>query len=175
MSGSFGKNTVGLFLVVLVGCGLLASRAAFGQAVNLYQDAMSHKSMISKAAPPSTYSDSMCKQIDACSADGSAPKVAYLPPATIDGHKVGRAVYIVKTSNPKEPETVVYEHQTPTTFYFFRLAPDGSVLHVAYGELGQQWVPMANALGKPVFDKDVADWHAAYTKAAAAPKPAEQQ
>jgi hypothetical protein len=121
-----------------------------------------------------TYSDSMCKQIDACSADGTPPKFGALPAATIDGRKVGRAVYIVKTNNPKEPETVVYEHQTPTTFYFFRLAPDGSIVHVAYGELGQQWVPMANALGKPVLDKDAADWHAAYAKAAAgSAKPAQ--
>ena len=172
MSAHLNKYTFGFFLAAAAGV-LCTSGAASGQAVNLYQDAMSHKSMISKDAPLTTYSDSMCKQIDACSADGSAPKVAYLPPATIDGHKVGRAVYIVKTSNPKEPETVVYEHQTPTTFYFFRLAPDGSIVHVAYGELGQQWVPMANSLGKPVLDKDAPDWHAAYAKAAGSAKAAQ--
>jgi hypothetical protein len=156
---------------------LVGSKTAVGQgaAVNLYQDALSHKGLITKPAPASTYSDSMCKLIDACSADGSPAKYNALPPATIDGHKVGRAVYIVKTSNPKEPETVVFEHQTPTTFYFFRLAPDGSLLHTAYGEMGQQWVPMANALGKPVLDKDIADWHAAFNKPAPAPaKPADQ-
>ena len=144
------------------------ARQAGGQ-VNLYQDVMSHKGLITKDAPPTVYSDSMCKLIDACSADGSAPKAGFLPPATIDGHKVGRAVYLVKTSNPKEPEAVVFEHQTPTTFYFFRLAPDGSIMHTAYGETGQQWVPMANSLGQPVLDKDKAEWHAAFLKAAAAP------
>jgi hypothetical protein len=173
MSIHMSKYALGFLAVAAAGV-LSASGSAMGQAVNLYQDAMAHKSMITKPAPALTYSDSMCKQIDACSADGTPPKFGALPAATIDGRKVGRAVYIVKTNNPKEPETVVYEHQTPTTFYFFRLAPDGSIVHVAYGELGQQWVPMANALGKPVLDKDAADWHAAYAKAAAgSAKPAQ--
>jgi hypothetical protein len=166
--------TLSLFALLTLTC-LFASRTAVAQAVNLYQDALDHKALITKAAPPQNYSDSMCKLIDSCSGDGSAPKYGALPPATIDGHKVGRAVYLVKTTNPKEPETVVFEHQTPTTFYFFRLAPDGTILHTAYGETGQQWVPLANALGKPIFDKDIADWHTAFNKPVpAAAKPANQ-
>ncbi len=140
-----------------------AAKQAAPAGVNLYQDVMSHEGSLTWVTGSSdNYPDDACGYLDACSASG-APKVYVLPVATIDGHRVGRAVYLVKTKDPKGP-AVVFEHQTSGQTYFFRVAPDGSILHTAYLERGNVWLLIANSLGQPVFNKDAPDWHAALTK-----------
>jgi hypothetical protein len=89
-----------------------------------------------------------------------------LPSATIDGHRVGRAVYLVKVKDPKQPEAVVFEHQSASQVYFFRVGPDGNIMKTAFFENRSGWLLIANQLGQSVFNKDVADWHASLAKAA---------
>jgi hypothetical protein len=137
--------------------------------VNLYQDVMSHKSNVKWLdAPATNYPDDACNYLKACSAAG-APKVFLLPVATVDGRRAARAVYLIKVKDPKQPEAVVFEHQTADEIYFFRVGPDGAILYTAYLERGKPWLLIANQLGQSVFNKDAADWHAALSKASGKP------
>ena len=170
-------NTACFAIVAMAAFGLFLSAGspAAGQpapaGANLYQDVMSHKAEINwQDAPAQNYPDDACNYLKACSADGSAPKVFVLPIATVSGRRTARAVYLVKISkDPKQPEAVVFEHQTAGQTYFFRLSPDGSIMYTVYLEPGKAWLFIANQLGQPIFDKDAADWHAALAKAAGKP------
>lgn len=138
---------------------------------NLYQDVMSHKASIKwQDAPTQNYPDDACNYLKACSADGSAPKVFVLPITTVNGRRTARAVYLVKISkDPKQPEAVVFEHQTTDQTYFIRVGPDGKIMYVTYLEPGKAWLFIANSLGQSVLDKDAPDWHTALAKAADKP------
>jgi hypothetical protein len=143
------------------------ARARQAGGVNLFQDVMSHKATISwQSAPATNYPQDACDVISACSSDGSAPKVLVIPTATVDGRKVARAVYLVKVKDAKNPEAVVFEHQTASSTYFFRVAPDGSIAAIAYLTRGANWLPVASGNGQAVatFQKDAADWHAQLAK-----------
>jgi hypothetical protein len=141
-----------------------AARPAPG--VNLYQDVMSHKATINwQTSPDDNYPDDACTVIDSCSSDGSKPKVFVLPAATIDGRRVGRAVYLVKSKDPKQPETLVFEHQTASKVYFFRVGPDGNIAKTAYFERGGNWLLVANSLGQSTYDADAPAFHDALSKA----------
>jgi hypothetical protein len=134
-------------------------------AANLYQDIMSHKAGMNwQASPDDNYPDDACSVMDACSSDGSKPQVSVLPIATIDGHRVARAVYLVKVKDPKQSPAVVFEHQSASQTYFFRVSPDGSILHIAYLERGGNWMAIAKQLGQPIYNKDAVDWQAALAK-----------
>lgn len=148
-----------------------AARQPAPAGTNLYQDVMSHKAGINwQDAPDQNYPDDACNYLKACSVDGSAPKVMVLPIATVNGRRTARAVYLVKISkDPKQPEAVVFEHQTAGQTYFFRVEPNGSIMYTAYLEPGRSWLFIANQLGQPIFDKDAADWHAALSKPAGKP------
>ncbi|MGH9575080.1 MAG: hypothetical protein ACRD40_16310 [Candidatus Acidiferrales bacterium] len=138
---------------------------------NLYQDVMSHKASIKwQDAPGQNYPDDACSYLKACSADGRAPKVFVLPVGTVNGRRTARAVYLVKISkDPKQPEAVVFEHQTTDQIYFIRVGPDGKIMYVTYLEPGKAWLFIANQLGQSVLDKDAADWHAALSQVAGKP------
>lgn len=162
-------NTL-LVVVAVAALGFLLNirRAAANQpapgGINLYQDVMSHKSNVKWLdAPATNYPDDACYYMKACSAAG-APKVFLLPVATVDGRRAARAVYLVKVKDPKQPEAVVFEHQTADQTYFFRIGPDGAILYTVYLERGKPWLLIANQLGQSVFNKDAADWHAALSK-----------
>jgi hypothetical protein len=159
---------------VFMGTALAGNQAA-PAGINLYQDVASHQASIKwSPSPADNYPSDACGYLDACSADGSAPKQFALPLATVDGRRVARAVYIVKVKDPKQPQAIVFEHQSASQTYFFRLAPDGTILKSAYLERGGNWLLIANQLGQPILNKDAADWHAALAKAAApAPKAAQ--
>jgi len=151
-------------------CFLLSNKPAVAQppapGPNLYQDVMSHKGDIAwRDAPATNYPDDACNLINACPASG-APKVFILPTTVIGGHRTARAVYLVRTSDPKQPDAVVFEHQTASDTYFFCVAPDGSVSSVAYLSSGSNWLPIPpeNGLASSTFQKDAPDWHAALTK-----------
>lgn len=149
--------------------GASGARQAGSSSVNLYQDVESHKSSLTwKAAPATNYPDDACSVIDSCSSDGSAPRVFILPTATVDGRRVARAVYLVKVKDPKQPEAVVFEHQTVSQTYFFRVGPDGAIQRTVYLETGKPWMAIPNSLGQSVYGKDAAAWHDALTKPAAA-------
>jgi hypothetical protein len=160
--------------VLASGCALLAgSRVSANQAapagLNLYQDVMSHRAAMTwQSSPDDNYPDDACNVINACSSDRSAPKVSLLPVATIDGHRIARAVYLVKSKDPKQPEKVVFEHQSASQTYFFLIAPNGTIAGIAYLERGSNWFLIANQLGQPIYNKDAADWHAALSKSGAA-------
>ena len=175
----FRKTLACAFAALSVGVALFflgtanASKQAPPAGVNLYQDVMSHAAAVKWApAPADYYPDDACRYLDACATGGSAPQHFALPVATIDGHKIARAVYLVKIKDPKNPDAqaVVFEHQSSSQTYFFRLAGNGSIFKSVYFERGGSWLLIANQLGQPVFNKDVADWHAALAKAAAPAK-----
>lgn len=150
---------------IFVNNGSAAAKQAASANFNLYQEVMSHKAGINwQNAPGDNYPYDACNYLAACSADRSAPKVFVLPVTAINGRRTARAVYLVKTKDPKEPEAVVFEHQSTSQTYFFRLAPDGSISRTAYLESGKPWLLIANQLGQPIFNRDSADWHAALAK-----------
>jgi hypothetical protein len=161
-------------LGLIAGAALAAACFMFGEAsaaarpapgVNLYQDVMSHKATLNwQTSPDDNYPDDACNVIDTCSSDGSKPKVFVLPQATIDGRRVGRAVYLVKVKDPKQPEAVVFEHQTASKVYFFRVGPDGNIMKIAYFERGGNWVMVANSYGQSTYDADAPAFHDALTK-----------
>jgi hypothetical protein len=156
------------------GCFLLVNSSAWANqapaGVNLFQDVESHKATVNwMTAPADNYPDDACIVIDTCSSDGSKPKVFVMPMVTIDGKKVGRAVCLVKQKDPKNPEAVVFEHQTAGQTFFFRVGADGNVSKTAMLQRGSSWLLVANQLGAPVFAKDAGDWHAALAKPAAKP------
>ena len=103
-----------------------------------------------------TIPDDICTILSVCS--GPAAKVAALPPATIGGRKVGRALFLTQAKN--QP-VILLEHQVPNReVYFFLLGPDGSVQKTAYLEQGQSFIVIANSLGQPIFSADMKDWSA---------------
>jgi len=67
---------------------------------------------------------------------------------------------------------VVLARQTPTDFYYFALAPDGTLLKTAYWTAGKPWIQMGNALARPTFDKDKQVWLDHLAKMGATPPPA---
>lgn len=149
----------------LLSGGSVAAKSPAPAGVNLYQDVMAHQASLKwVSAPADNYPDDVCNYLHACSSDGSAPRAVVLPVTTIGGHRTARAVYLVKIKDPKQPEAVVFEHQTAGQTYFFRVGPDGNIMYTAYYESGRSWLLIANQLGQPVFDKDAPDWQAALSK-----------
>lgn len=170
--GSFALAFLSAVALILAGIllndGTAAAKQASAANFNLYQEVMSHKAGINwQNAPDANYPYDACNYLAACSADRSAPKVFVLPVTAINGRRTARAVYLVKIKDPKEPEAVVFEHQSASETYFFRLAPDGSISRTAYLASGKPWLLIANQLGQPIFNKDAADWHAALAKVGA--------
>lgn len=116
-----------------------------------------------------TLPDDVCTLLSVCS--GPAAKVAALPPATIGGRKVGRALFL---THMKAQPAMVLEHQVPgREVYFFLLAPDGSLKQTAYLEEGKSFIVIANDLARPTFNADMKDWTAWADKLGTA-KPADK-
>jgi hypothetical protein len=116
-----------------------------------------------------TLPDDVCTSLSVCS--GPAAKVAALPPATIGGRKVGRALFL---THAKNQAAIVLEHQVPgREVYFFLLGPDGSLKQTAYLEEGKSFLVIANSLAQPVFNADMKDWSAWADKLGTA-KPADK-
>jgi hypothetical protein len=139
--------------VVLSLSGQLAGQAK----VNLVKEVNDHKAdvtWITYKTP--TLPDEVCTLLAACS--GPPAKVAALPPATIGGRKVGRALFLTQVKN--QP-AVILEHQVPgSEIYFFLLAPDGSLQKTAFVEQGKPYITIANSLAQSKFDADMKDWDA---------------
>jgi hypothetical protein len=139
--------------VVLSFSGQLAAQAK--AKANLLKEVTDHKADVTWVTYKTpTLPDEVCTLLVACS--GPAAKVAYLPPATIGGRKVGRALFLTQVKN--QP-AIVLEHQVPgSEIYFFLLGPDGSLQKTAYVQQGQPYIVIANSLAQPKFDADMKDW-----------------
>jgi hypothetical protein len=137
--------------VVLSLSGQLAAQAK----ANLVKEVKDHQAdvtWITYKTP--TLPDEVCTLLAACS--GPAAKVVALPPATIGGRKVGRALFLTEV---KKQPAVILEHQVPgSEIYFFLLGPDGSLQKTAYVTQGQPYLVIANSLAQSKFDADMKDW-----------------
>ncbi|HWF36965.1 MAG TPA: hypothetical protein VG322_00500 [Candidatus Acidoferrales bacterium] len=129
-----------------------------GAAGNFVKQVMDHESAVTWITYKTpTIPPDVCNLLDVCA--GAAAKVAALPPATIGGHKVGRALFLTQTT--KKQPAVLLEHQVPgREVYFFLLGPDGSVQKTAYLEEGKSFIVIANSLGQSVLNGDMKDWDA---------------
>jgi hypothetical protein len=154
-----GPVLVSLFSLVFTGAALLAAQtkpsSSASQQVNLSKEILDHKDKIQwrPAANPGLPPE-VCSLLQACS--GDMPKFYTLPLATIDGRKVGRAVYL---TTAKGKDALILEHQTRSDAYFFLLGPDGNIQKTVYLEQGKPFFLIANELAQPTFDKDKKDWH----------------
>ncbi len=148
-------------LRILAGCffvSFLAIQfaAPVGAAGNFVKQVMDHQSAVTWITYKTpTIPPDVCNLLDVCA--GPAAKVAALPPATISGHKVGRALFLTQTT--KKQSAILLEHQVPgREVYFFLLGPDGSVQKTAYYEEGKSFLVIANSLGQSVLNADMKDW-----------------
>jgi hypothetical protein len=157
-----GLRFVAPFFLLLVFSVQLAQSQPAG---NFVKDVMDHKGdiqWITYKTP--TLPDDVCTLLSACT--GAAAKVAALPPATIHGRKVGRALFLTEV---KKQQTIILEHQVPgSEVYFFQLGPDGSLQKTAYLETGKTFLIIANSLAQPIFQADMKDWQAWVAKPAPA-------
>jgi hypothetical protein len=111
-----------------------------------------------------TLPDDVCTLLSACS--GAPAMVAALPPATIHGRKVGRALFLTEV---KKQPAIVLVHQIPgSQYYAFLLGPDGSLQKTVYLEQGKPFMSIANSLVQPIFQEDMKDWQAWIAKPAPA-------
>jgi hypothetical protein len=154
-STSRGLRFLGPFLFALVFSVQFAMQAeAAGNFVKQVLDHQANVTWITYKTP--TIPDDVCTALSVCS--GPAAKVAALPPATIGGRKVGRALFLTQLKN--QP-AILLEHQVPgREVYFFLLATDGSLQKTAYLEDGKSFIVIANSLAQPIFNADMKDWSA---------------
>ena len=101
--------------------------------------------------------DDVCNLLSVCTGEKAEPKVFTLAPATIDGHRTGRGLFLTQAKDPQHP-AVVLEHQTSQEAYFFLLSPDGKLAKTVYLEPGKPYLLIANELAQPVFQRDQKDW-----------------
>ena len=73
-----------------------------------------------------------------------------LPPATIDGRQVGRAIYLTKS---KDKDVLVLERQTTLRRLFLPLSPDGNLQKAVYLQQGKPFYLVSNELAQPKFDQ----------------------
>lgn len=148
------RGYTAIFLAAAILFLLAAQTQAAGNFVKQVLDHQAAVTWITYKTP--TLPDEVCTLLSVCS--GPAAKVAALPPATIGGRKVGRALFLTQMKN--QP-AIVLEHQVPGhEVYFFLLAPDGSLKQTAYLEEGKSFIVIANSLAQPVFNADMKDWSA---------------
>ena len=135
---------------------LLVSGIAYAQAVNLYQDVLSHKAAIMWMATgaPKVPAD-VCASFKACT---GAQKAFVMLNTKIDGANTGRALFLADSKDPQHPD-VILAHQTSSEAYYFLISPDGNLKSTAWKEPGKAWQLIGNSLGQSKFDRDKKDWH----------------
>lgn len=154
-------QTRGLYCAALCffALALAAEFGGYAQAAgNFVKQVMDHQANVTWITYKTpTIPDDVCTLLDVCA--GAAAKVAALPPATIGGRKVGRALFLTQTK--KKQNAILLEHQVPNReVYFFLLGPDGSLQKTAYYEQGKSFIVIANSLGQSVLNGDMKDWNA---------------
>lgn len=148
------RGCAAIFLAAAFSLLLAAQTQAAGNFVKQVLDHQAAVTWITYKTP--TLPEDVCTDFSVCS--GPAAKVAALPPTTIGGHKVGRALFLTQMKN--QP-AIVLEHQVPgREVYFFLLGPDGSLKQTVYLEEGKSYLVIANSLAQPLFNADMKDWSA---------------
>lgn len=138
---------------------------------NLFKEVVDRKArIIWRNAPQNAIPADVCTLLQACA--GAPDKRIALPSVTEAGKLVARGLYLSRSSDAKKADMVVLARQTPTDFYYFALAPDGTLLKTAYWTAGKPWIQMGNALARPTFDKDKQVWLDHLAKMGATPPPA---
>ena len=155
-----GLILVALFYLILASSRGLEAQAkpssSASQQPSLTQEILDHKDKVEwRPATNPGLPPEVCKFLQACSGDQAAARLYTLPLATIDGRKVGRAVYLTTV---KGKDALILEHQTRSEAYFFLLGPDGNFQKAVYLEQGKPFYLIANELAQPTFDKDKKDW-----------------
>src|SRR5208282_1933586 len=102
--------------------------AASGQAYNVTKEIMDKKDKFGwKPAPDNAIPIAVCTMLNVCT---GPVKFVLLPRATEGGVIVGRALYL--TQDQKNADAYILLRQTPTEYYFFLLASDGTLAKTAY-------------------------------------------
>jgi len=160
-------NFVGFICLVVAGSLGLAGQA---KPTNLFKEVVDRKGRIVwRNAPQNAIPPDVCSLLQACA--GAPDKLIALPRVTEAGKTVVRALFLSRSNDAKKADMVVLARQTPTDYYFFALAPDGTLMKAAYATTGKPWVQMGSALSRPTFDKDKQIWLDHLAKIAAAPAP----
>ncbi len=144
---------------------------------NLFKEVMAKKdTIVWKDAPDTLTPAPVCSLLQVCA--GNPDKLIALAPVTEGGQRVGRGLILTKMQDAKHSDAVLLLNQS-LDIYFFLVSPDGTLQKAAYHQAGaQSWLPIANSLAQPAFDKDKKIWHdrvAQLGGAPAAPKPAAAQ
>jgi len=140
----------------------MMTKTAYAQS-NLFNEIMDHKTQIEwkpAVAPQPLLPPEICNLLGPCNEDKGTAKVFILPVATVDGRKVGRAIFLAPTSDAKHPQVLVLKRETRTEGYFFLLGPDGTLSKAVYVEVGKPFSLVATELAQPTFNKDLPDWRA---------------
>jgi len=160
-------------IICLVVAGALGLAAQTTPA-NLFKEVVDRKTRIAwKNAPQGAIPPDVCRLLQACS--GAPDKLIALPSVTEAGRRVVRGLFLSRSNNAQRADVVVLARQTPIDYYFFALAPDGTLLKAAYWTTGKPWVQIGNSLARPTFDKDKQVWLEHLAKLAAAPAPSAGQ
>jgi len=168
-------NTARFCRIKLVGFVCLVVAGSLGLAgqtkpTNLFKEVVDRKGKIVwRNAPQNAIPVDVCTLLQFCA--GAPDKRIALPSVTEAGKLVARGLYLSRSSDAKKADMVVLARQTPTDFYYFALAPDGTLLKTAYWTTGKPWIQMGNALARPTFEKDRQIWLDHLAKLAAAPAP----
>jgi hypothetical protein len=160
LAGVFSVMTVSLQPNLIAQTPAKAAGAS-GQ-VNLTKEVADKKDKIAwKAVQDNAIPIAVCTMLNVC---GGPAKGVGLRPANESGVVVSRVLYL--TQDQKHADVYLLFRQTPTDYYFFLLAPDGSLAKTAYAQKGAtiSWLSMGNGLAQPTFDKDKAVWHAEVAK-----------
>jgi hypothetical protein len=141
---------------------------------NLYKEVVDRKARIVWSnAPQGAIPVDVCTLLQACA--GAPDKLIALPPVTEAGRRVARGLFLSRTNDAQKADVVILARQTPIDYYFFALAPDGTLLKAAYWTTGKPWVQIGNSLARPIFDKDKQIWLDHLAKLAAAPAASRSQ
>jgi len=158
-------NLVGFICLVMAGSLGLAGQAT---PANLFKEVVDRKARIVWAnAPQNSIPIDACTILQACA--GAPDKLITMAPVTEAGKRVARGLFLSRSNDARKADMVILARQTPTDYYFFALAPDGTLLRSAYWTTGKPWIQMGNALARPTFEKDKQLWLDRLTKLGAAP------
>jgi hypothetical protein len=148
-----------LFLLAIPTALALAGQlvaAQTGGQYNLFKEVMAKKdTIVWKNAPDNFIPTPVCTLLQVCG--GNPDKFIALAPVTEGGQKVGRGLFLTKDA--KHADSIMLLNQA-LDVYFFLVSPDGTLQKAAYHQAGAtSWLPIANSLAQPAFDKDKKIWH----------------
>ena len=156
-------------LAAFIGFVVAGALGLVGQAkpTNLFKEVSDRKTKIVWTNAPATLIPAEVCNILGCVA--GQDKYIARPRVTEGGKQVVRA--LISTHDAKKADMFILRRDTPTDFYFFALAPDGTLQKAAYltTGAGKSWVQVGNMISKPTFDKDKDVWLDFLAKLGSAP------